>query len=208
MAVLPAREDKESSRNLFLRAAGELMTERGSLEVSLSDIAQKAQLNSALVKYYFGSKDGLLLALTEHVLSTGIAQLQGLLEMDISVLEKLKIHINGITATYLRYPFVNRLIHLMMAKPETGAYVAKHVSRPLAEAHRRLLEEGVAAGVLVPINPMMFHLIVVGACDQLFFGQHVLKHAFDVDRIDEDLRREYTRTLLDLILNGLLVHKS
>ena len=39
------------------------MIERASIEVSLSDIAQKSGVNAALVEYQFGNKDGLLLAL-------------------------------------------------------------------------------------------------------------------------------------------------
>jgi len=199
------REEKESSRAHLLRAAAELMTERRSIEVSLSDIAQRAQLNSALVKYYFGNKDGLLLTLMQEVLSAGVEQLNGLLAMDLPILDKIRIHVNAITATYFRYPFINRLIHVNMAKPDAVTKVAKSITRPLADAHRSLLEDGVAQGVLKPVDPMMFHLILMGACDQLFFGQNVLRHAFDVEEIDEELRRNYTRTLLDILLHGIVV---
>ncbi|WP_242914877.1 hypothetical protein [Brevundimonas pishanensis] len=38
---------KISSRTRLLQAAAALMTERGSIEISLSEIAQKSQLNGA-----------------------------------------------------------------------------------------------------------------------------------------------------------------
>jgi AcrR family transcriptional regulator len=47
----------------LLVAAGDLMIERNTTDVSLSEIAQKSGVNAALVKYHFGNKDGLLLAL-------------------------------------------------------------------------------------------------------------------------------------------------
>ncbi len=47
----------------LLKAAGELMTERNSIDISLSELAKKSGINAALVKYHFGNKDGLLLAL-------------------------------------------------------------------------------------------------------------------------------------------------
>ena len=47
----------------LLVAAGDLMIERNSTEASLSEIAQKSGVNAALVKYHFGNKDALLLAL-------------------------------------------------------------------------------------------------------------------------------------------------
>ena len=52
---------KNSTAEKLLVAASELMIERASIEVSLSDIAQKSGVNAALVKYHFGNKDGLLL---------------------------------------------------------------------------------------------------------------------------------------------------
>ena len=54
---------KNTTAEKLLVAASELMIERSSIEVSLSDIAQKSGVNAALVKYHFGNKDGLLLAL-------------------------------------------------------------------------------------------------------------------------------------------------
>ena len=54
---------KNATAEKLLVAASELMIERSSIEVSLSDIAQKSGVNAALVKYHFGNKDGLLLAL-------------------------------------------------------------------------------------------------------------------------------------------------
>src|SRR5437764_3645958 len=54
---------KNATAEKLLMAASALMIERSSIEVSLSDIAQKSGVNAALVKYHFGNKDGLLLAL-------------------------------------------------------------------------------------------------------------------------------------------------
>ncbi len=203
-ATLSTAPEKTSSRAILLNAAADLMIERNSIEVSLNEIAQRSQLNSALVKYYFGSKNGLMLALCENVLGAGLEQLKGLVEMDLPVVEKLKLHIKGIINVYFRYPFVNRLIHAMLMEQELAIRVSETISKPLAETQRLLLQEGMESGQFKRVDPMMFYFIVLGACDQLFFGQHVLNHAFGIDRIDEELRRDYTNALLDLVLGGIL----
>ncbi|MBD7939791.1 TetR family transcriptional regulator [Brevundimonas guildfordensis] len=199
---------KSSSRAQLLQAAAALMSERGSIEVSLSEIAQKSGLNSALVKYYFGSKNGLMMELVKEILGRALIQMGELLEMDLDPVEKLKLHIKGIITVYFRYPFVNRLIHAMFQTPETAKEVAETISKPLAETQRRLLEEAVAQGRIREIDPMLFYFIVLGACDHIFFGQHILHHCFGVDEIDDDLRRRYTDTLLDMVLTGLLIEKA
>lgn len=199
--------EKLSSRDQLLKAAGALMTERGTIDISLSDIARKSGLNSALVKYYFGSKNGLLLALVKDVLGKGIHQMDGLLEMDLNPVDKLKLHVKAIINVYFRFPYVNRLIHYMFEDPELGREVAETVSKPLAETQRRLLEDGIASGHFKPVDPMMFYFIILGACDQLFFGQHILRSAFGIAEIDDNLRRRYTATLLDVILIGIVADK-
>lgn len=189
---------------MLLQAAADLMTERGTIEISLLEIAQRSQLNSALVKYYFGSKNGLMLALMEEVLGAGLKQLNGLLEMDLSATEKLKLHIKGVINVYFRYPFINRLIHSMLMEQELAIKVSETISKPLAEAQRLILQEGIDSAKFKRIDPMMFYFIVLGACDQLFFGQHVLNHAFGIAQIDDELKRNYTKALLDLVLDGIL----
>src|SRR2546423_14041941 len=74
---------KNSTAEKLLVAASELMIERASIEVSLSDIAQKSGVNAALVKYHFGNKDGLLLALLARDAATEMPQLGYLIAQPI-----------------------------------------------------------------------------------------------------------------------------
>ena len=66
------------SRERLLEAAGQLMAERGTTDISLSEIAARSGVNSALVKYYFGNKAGMLMALLRRRLGQGMADLQQL----------------------------------------------------------------------------------------------------------------------------------
>ena len=68
----------------LLVAAGDLMIERNTTDVSLSEIAQKSGVNAALVKYHFGNKDGLLLALLARDAETEVANLEYLLAQPIA----------------------------------------------------------------------------------------------------------------------------
>ena len=109
---LPAA--KSSTAEKLLVAASELMIERSSIEISLSDIAQKSGANAALVKYHFGNKDGLLLGLLARDAATEISNLEYLLAQPITPTAKLKLHIAGIIRAYHRFPYMNRLIHYLL----------------------------------------------------------------------------------------------
>src|ERR1044071_7895188 len=56
----PATENNEGRRTQMLRAAAELICERGFSETRIADVAKRAQVSSALVIYYFGTRDRLL----------------------------------------------------------------------------------------------------------------------------------------------------
>lgn len=200
-----AKKPDICTRDQLLIAAGQLMTERGSTEVSLSEIAQKSGLNSALVKYYFGNKSGLLMALLRKALAPSMEQLRHLASMPISPQAKLRIHISGMVNNYFRYPFVNHLMHQMLAEDATfyGPLIAEEFGKPVAEAQKEILESGMAAGCFRGVDPVLFYFHIVGACDQLFYGRYQLQHIFSVDEVDEALKRQYVDHLYGITLNGI-----
>jgi len=62
----PATENNEARRIQMLRAAAELICERGFSETRISDVAKRAGVSSALVIYYFGTRDRLLVDALRH----------------------------------------------------------------------------------------------------------------------------------------------
>ena len=112
---------KNSTAEKLLVAASELMIGRSSIDVSLSDIAQRSGVNAALVKYHFGNKDGLLLALLARDAATEVANLEYLLAQPIAPTAKLKLHIAGIIRAYHQFPYMNRLIHYLLHESSEAA---------------------------------------------------------------------------------------
>jgi AcrR family transcriptional regulator len=58
--MAPATPNNEARRKQMLRAAAELICERGFGETRIADVAKRAKASSALVIYYFGTRDRLL----------------------------------------------------------------------------------------------------------------------------------------------------
>jgi AcrR family transcriptional regulator len=62
----PATEGNEARRIEMLHAAAELICERGFGETRIADVAKRAGVSSALVIYYFGTRDRLLVDALRH----------------------------------------------------------------------------------------------------------------------------------------------
>src|SRR5579875_2647993 len=58
--MAPATPNNEARRVQMLRAAAELICERGFGETRIADVAKRADASSALVIYYFGTRERLL----------------------------------------------------------------------------------------------------------------------------------------------------
>src|SRR5215468_2500161 len=185
---------KNPTAEKLLVAASELMIERAAIEVSLSDIAQKSGVNAALVKYHFGNKDGLLLALLARDAATEMSQLEYLLAQKITPTAKMRLHIGGIIRAYHQFPYMNRLIHYLLheSSAEAADEVSKFFVAPLLDFHRRLLAEGVKAGEFRKVDPV------------LFYGRHAMSRAVGVGPVTEEVCREYIKHMEALIFGGML----
>ena len=193
------------SREVLLKAASDLMIELGTPEVSLHAIARRAGVTAPLVKYYFGSKEGLLVALVERDTARSLVQLDELHAMAIDPLAKLKIHITGIVRTYSRYPYlVGLLNHLLReSRTEASERIKTSFVTPLIDAQRRLIEEGVAAGQIRPIDPDQLYFIIVGACQYLFSSRVAFADIMGSRLSDPAFARDFPGTVIDVIFNGL-----
>ncbi|HEY6773948.1 MAG TPA: TetR family transcriptional regulator, partial [Oxalicibacterium sp.] len=92
------RADGAEARNRLLHAALHLFAEKGFSKTSTRDIAQKAGVNLAAIKYYFGDKAGLYRAVyTEPV--SGLCQPQApTMRADLPLREALTIFLGDFVA--------------------------------------------------------------------------------------------------------------
>jgi AcrR family transcriptional regulator len=193
------------SRELLLDAASHLLSQRNSIDVSLSEIAQESGLNSALISYHFGNKEGLLLALVRRDADTALRQLDQLLAMDIPPEQKIRLHIRGVISTYAKYPYLNRLIHMLLddGKSEPAKEVASFFIDPLVAGQQKMIEEGIAAEVFRPVDAAHFYFTFIGACDILFYGRATREHTFGSGELTPATRERYADFVAETALRIL-----
>lgn len=208
MKVTASAERVEgNSADLLLDATRALMIERNTVDVTFVEIAQKSGMNAALIRYHFGSKLGMFMALLEKDAGPAFDDLDGLVRADMDAAQKLRHHVHGIIKVYFHYPYMNRLVAALAVETDskTARFISERFSRPLADAQKAILEQGEAEGVFRKMDPMLFYFSVIGACDHLFNARHSLKYAFGIDDVDDALRRAYASHVTDIVMRSVLI---
>jgi TetR/AcrR family transcriptional regulator len=201
------REEKGAIRDALLDAASSLMREQDTVELGILDIAARAKVNHGMIRYYFGSKEGMLLALLDRDVTTAIRQLDALFRLKVTATERMRIHLNGIVDTYFRIPYLNRLIQLMVrdANPGRVHHIAEELLKPIARAQERIIEEGIASGEFRRIDPKLFYFNTIGAADGLYSNRFTLSAVFGgIPNADTALHERYRAQTVETLLAGLV----
>lgn len=182
-----------------------MLKARHAIDISFSEIAEASGLNSALIKYHFGNKDGLLLALVERDAAKTMATMEQLVAMDISPREKIRLHIAGVINTYAKHPYLNRLIHTLMDSKSSSVSqeMVEFFVKPLMDAETQILKEGVAKGDFREVDPTLFYYSVVGACDYIFYARHSRKLLTGATNLTPAVRDNYIEFVSEMVLKML-----
>ncbi|MBA4226085.1 MAG: TetR family transcriptional regulator [Hyphomonas sp.] len=196
---------ERSGREMLLEAAGELMSEIGSIDVSLHQIAKRAGVTAPLVKYHFGSKDGLLLALAQRDTAQSIKQLTELMAMNLDPATKLRVHIQGIIRTYARFPYLNRLLEHFLDDPEAEGtrLIWSSFLLPLIEAQKQIITAGIAAGQFREVDYKYVYFLINGACQYIFSTRITLREMIGEKKVGQELAREYAAFAAETVLRGI-----
>jgi TetR/AcrR family transcriptional regulator len=197
------------ARDLLLQTASDIMREGDIVDISLSELSLRSGLNSALVKYYFGNKAGLMKALLDRDMDGIVHEVDALMAKDMPPETRLRRHIGAVVDTYFKTPYLNRLLMRLVREsdPDEAHRIADSYLTPLSRAYDRLIKDGVKQGVFRDLDPQLFYFTTTGACDRFFSSRLVLKHCYDTETLTEELRDRYREHCIDFIMAGILASR-
>lgn len=199
-------EAPPGAREQLLETASTIMREGDIVDISLSELSLRSGLNSALVKYYFGNKAGLMKALLDRDMADIVKSVDALLAKDMDPETRLRRHVGAVVDTFYKTPYLNRLLMRLVRESddEEAQRIADSYLAPLHRAYDKLIRDGVKQGVFRDIDPQLFYFTLTGAADRFFSARLVLKHCFDRDTLTESLRDRYRAHCIDFVMAGIL----
>jgi AcrR family transcriptional regulator len=197
------------AREALLQTASDIMREGDVVDISLSELSLRSGLNSALVKYYFGNKAGLMKALLDRDMAAIVRSVDALMGKDMDPVARLRRHIGAVVDTYYNTPYLNRLLMRLVrdSDPEEAQRIADSYLVPLNRAYDRLITDGVERGLFRDVDPQLFYFTLTGAADRFFSARLVLRHCFGRDTLTEELRDAYRAHTIDFVMAGILAPK-
>ena len=141
--------DLNNKQLQILQVAETLFAEKGFEGTSIRDISKEANINVAMVSYYFGSKEKLLEALILHKTSGLKEQLVHLIDENLEPLEK----INKLIALYIHRINCNRgiyrVLHFELASQKKALEIQSfsEIKKANLKSLEIIIQEGQAKGV-------------------------------------------------------------
>jgi AcrR family transcriptional regulator len=205
---MPTHEPTNDTERRILEAAHTVFVRKGTQGANLKDVAQEADVNQALLHYYFRNKETLADTVFEQVASTFIPRIQEAFAADLPLDEKVE-------------SVVQKYAELIRKNPYLPFYVLGELNHNPEEMKERVRSMGVApwaeldvladqlrakaeTGDIRPISAEQFVVNLLSLCIFPFVARPLIEIQFDMD--DDEFERfieERLETVPEFFLNAI-----
>jgi AcrR family transcriptional regulator len=199
--------DADRTRAEILDVATGVFADQGYSGARVDEIAARTRTTKRMLYYYFGSKEGLYLAVLERAY-TGIRALEQQVDVEhLAPAEALR-QVAEITFDHHEaHPDFIRLVaieNIHRAEHLARSAVLDRLASPALEVLTGILERGRVAGVFrADVDALDVHMVISSFCVFRIANRHTWKTIFRRDMLDPARRVRYRRLLGDLVLEYL-----
>jgi AcrR family transcriptional regulator len=202
--------DPERTRSDLLEVATAAFAESGYSGTRVDDIAERTRTTKRMIYYYFGSKEGLYLAVLERAYR-GIRETeQGLHVGELAPIEALR---RIAELTYDHHLAHSEFIRLVSIENiHRGEFIQRleslrTLNRPALGLLEGILERGRADRTLRgDVDALDVHLLISSYCFFQVSNQYTFGYLFDRDLLDP-ARRDHLRTMIGDVVVAWLTQR-
>jgi AcrR family transcriptional regulator len=195
----------------LLECAEKLFSGNGYAETSIRDIAKLASVNSAMISYYFGSKEKLVKAILDYRTTNLDELLPKLQARSTSNLE----HILALTDFYIDKVFEQKNFYKLLYQLQASdnqASLIQHFNNLRHRNHdllKSIFEAGAAAGEFNPdIDVSLITSTFTGTINHIVFNQAYYREVNDLQRMPgkkfEALLKERAKNHLRKLITAMI----
>jgi AcrR family transcriptional regulator len=206
------RRDPQGTRRRILTAAQKEFAEGGLYGARIDRIARGAETNERMLYYYFGSKDGLFLAVLNHALESLNAAERSLDLSSLSPEEGVMRVAHFLWDYYRDHPDLVRLLNDenlrkgQLTREMTGL---RRMDSPLLDALTSVLERGKQAGVFRDdVDPAKFYTALSGLGYYVVSNRFSLEATLGIDLVDPTEAERMRQINTELVLAYLTHHET
>ncbi len=163
-------------RNNILIASIKIFSEKGLNGATIRAVAKSANVNSALIYYYFDNKYTLFIESIKFILRGFFGELEKEFNNFKTGEERINFLINGIFKYYTNYPERMQLISAVFVMYDNILRkIIRQFIREQAVMPPQVIADGIASGELRNINPIQAWWTILGSC-MLSMKLHQITH--------------------------------
>lgn len=197
----------------ILQAAEKLFAEEGFDGASIRNIAKEANVNIAMISYYFGSKEKLLEALIIHRTSGMKMQLENIFNENLSPLEKVDRLIDLYISRINKNKCMYQIVHFELSTKKRIMDMKSFIDIKLqnVEAFKKIIREGQDMGVFrKDVNIVLIPPTIVGILVHFQMNRPFMEAALglDTDEAFEDYIKNEVTTHIKQTIKALLLYEN
>jgi AcrR family transcriptional regulator len=211
MSVTPDRQrDADRTRAEILDVSTREFADQGYAGARVNEIAAKTRTTKRMIYYYFGSKEGLYVAVLERAYSGIRAQEQ---ELDVEHLDPVEALRQLAELTFDHHeshPDFVRLVsieNVHRAEHLIKSTVLSGLATPALDVLKRILVRGRADGRFRDdVDALDVHMLISSFCIFRTANRHTFNAIFGRDLLDPTRREHYRKMLGEVVLDYVTHH--
>lgn len=197
-------KDSSTEENI-LHAANSVFQKRGLAGARMQEIADEAQINKAMLHYYYRSKQKLFEAVFIQAFKKLIPHVNGIFNSDATVFEKIRRFADSYITFVMENPYLPTfLIQEINNNPDFAKIFFQTNNAPDTSAFEQQILEEVKNGVLKEIDPKHLMMNLISLSVFPFVGRGLIKEILKLDGDSFMAMMEERKTLVpELIINAI-----
>ena len=196
-----------STEDNILEAARQVFMQKGFAAARMCDIAKAANINPALLHYYFRSKERLFEAIFGEIIKFAFPKITRIIASDLGIVSKIEQFVDAYLEILMKHPFIPGFIMKELSRdPSTFLkMIMKFGFNP--QIIFTQIEEAMDRGEIIRMDPRHLAVNVISMCVFPFAARPIISFVMfkEDQQAIENFYRERATVIKQFVVNAIVV---